>query len=384
MTKKILMAILFCLTIFAVLSDPAMAFRTSDLEGTWHGYLAGIDTVAEDGYWISLKLDIDSTGDVQTTSTYTDPSGSTKNFTGGSLALDGSGKLTGNLINAEATVTVRDGKMDRGKTVIGFADTTDDDHLHVGKLIKAGGASFQDSDLAGTWHGYLADVDTDTGDSCWVHLKLVLNSSGEVQTTSTWEDSDGSSGNFTGGDLDLDSTGKLTGTLNISTVTITIEDGKMDQAKTYAGIVYNTNDNTMGKGNLVKTGGSFTTSNLQGTWHGYYLEIESDGDAYWIYATLEVNSSGGVEGGSFYGPLGLISTFNGGTLTLDGNGILGGTITTTAGNTATISHGKMDQGKTIVDFVDTTSNSELDVGMFIKAGIPGSNVGSQLLLLLGD
>ncbi|MBW2169532.1 MAG: hypothetical protein JRG69_09790, partial [Deltaproteobacteria bacterium] len=56
MTKKILMAILFCLTIFAVLSDPAMAFRTSDLEGTWHGYLAGIDTVAEDGYWISLKL----------------------------------------------------------------------------------------------------------------------------------------------------------------------------------------------------------------------------------------------------------------------------------------------------------------------------------------
>lgn len=183
----------------------------------------------------------------------------------------------------------------------------------------------------------------------------------------------------------MDSSGKLSGYLNISTVTVTIQHGKMDQGKTIAGFAYTTNDYAIGEGNLIKTDGSFQTKNLKGTWHGYYMEVDTvSGDAYWIYATLEVNSSGGVTGGSFYGPLGLISTFNGGTLTLDSDGILGGTITTTAGNTATISHGKMDQSKTIVGFVDTTSNSELDVGMFIKAGVGDGGVGSRLLLLLGD
>ncbi len=384
MTKKVLFAIIFCIAILPAISGSAIAFQTSDLEGTWYGYQAEVDTDSGDGYWIRLKLDIDNLGNVETSSTYTDPLDSTKNFTGGKLALDSSGKLSGTLTTFTTytvTVTIKDGKMDRGKTIAGFAYTTNDDTLGEGTLIKAAGASFQDSNLAGTWHGYLAEVDTDSGDAYWIRLKLDLDSSGNVQTSSTYTDPDGSGGTFTGGSLSLDSSGKLSGTLITSTATVTIEDGKMDQAKTIAGFAYTTDDNTIGEGNLIKADGSFQTNNLKGTWHGYYLDIDSAGDAYWIYATLEVNSSGGVTGGSFTTPYGSES-FTGGSLSLNSNGILSGTINTSVPNIVTISHGKMDQGKTIVGFVDKTSVGDMDVGMFIKAGIAGSNVGSQLLLLL--
>jgi hypothetical protein len=384
MIKKVLFAIIFCLAILPAVSVSATTFKTSNLQGTWYGYMAEVDTDSGDGYWIRLKLDINSSGTVATTSTYTDPLGPTKNFTGGSLSLDSTGKLSGTLTTSTATVTIEDGKMDRGKTIAGFAYTTDDDTLGEGTLIKDEG-SFQTSNLAGTWHGYLAEVDVDPvsgGDAYWIRLKLDLDSSGNVQTTSTYTDPWGPPGNFTGGKLSLDSSGKLSGYLYISSVTVTIQHGKMDQGKTIAGFAYTTDDDAIGEGNLIKAGGSFQTNNLKGTWHGYYMEVDDiSGDAYWIYATLDVNSSGGVTGGSFTTPYNS-GNFTGGSLSLSSSGILSGTINTSLSNTVTISHGKMDQGKTIVGFVDTTSNNELDVGLFIKAGIAGSNVGSQLLLLL--
>lgn len=387
MTKKFLLVIIFYLAILPVLSGSAAAFQTSHLEGTWYGYLAGVDNsgTVQNAYWVRLKLDINSSGTVAATSTYTDPGGSTKNFTGGSLALDSSGTLSGNLINAEATVTIQDGKMDRGKTIIGFTDTTDDDNLHDGQLIKAGG-SFQTSNLEGTWHGYYLEINYVSGDVYWVYATLNVNSIGTV-TGGSLTGPLGPISTFNGGSLSLDPNGILSGTITTAAGnTVTVSHGKMDQGKTVAGFVDTTSNSELDVGVFIKTGGSFQTGNLKGTWHGYFTEIDKVSKlGYWVYATLNIDSSGSVTGGTYTYPGSSGGTFTGGSLSLNSNGKLSGTLSTSKPSTITIRDGKMDQEKTILGFAaGTGSNVKMDVGMFIKSGIAGGSVGSRLLLLLDN
>jgi hypothetical protein len=386
MTKRVLLAIIFCLFVLPWVSGSASAFKTPDLAGTWYGYMAGVDNsgTEQSAYWLRLKLDINSSGTVATTSTYTDPTGLTQYFKGGSLALDGSGKLTGYLISQDATVTIQDGKMDRGKTIIGFTDTTDDDNLHEGKLIKAGG-SFETGNLAGTWYGHYLEINYDSGDVYWVYATLNINSSGGV-TGGSLTGPLGPISTFNGGTLTLNGNGILGGTVTTAAGnSVTFSHGKMDQGKTIVGFVDTTSNYEMDVGVFIKDVGSFATSDLQGTWHGYFTEIDTVSElGYWIYATLDIDSSGTVTGGTYTYPGSSGGTFTGGSLALNSSGKLTGNMTTSDGSTITIQDAKMDQRKTIIGFTDTTSQNKWDVGMFIKAGIAGSSVGSRLLLLLGD
>jgi hypothetical protein len=386
MIKKVLLATVFCLAVIPVSYGSAAVFKTSDLAGTWYGYMAGVDNsgAEQSAYWLRLKLDINSSGAVATTSTYTDPTGSPKNFKGGSLALDGSGILSGSLISQDATVTIQDGKMDRGKTIIGFTDTTNDDNLHEGKLIKAGG-SFETADLAGTWYGYYLEINYVSGDVYWVYATLNVNSSGGVTGGSCYSPL-GFISTFNAGTLTLNGDGILGGTVTTAAGnSVTFSHGKMDQGKTIVGFVDTTSNYEMDVGVFIKDVGSFATSDLQGTWHGYFTEIDTVSElGYWIYATLDIDSSGTVTGGTYTYPGSSGGTFTGGSLSLNSSGKLTGNMTTSDGSTITIQDAKMDQRKTIIGFTNTTSQNMWDVGIFIKAGIAGGGVGSRLLLLLGD
>ena len=384
MTKRVIFAIILCLVMLPLLSGSAIAFKTSDLQGTWYGYLAEVDTDSGDGYWIRLKLDINSSGNVATTSTYTDPLGSGGNFTGGSLSLDSNGTFSGSLTTSTATVTIEDGKMDRGKNVAAFAYTTTDDTLGEGSLIKAGG-SFETGHLAGTWHGYYMEINYDSGDAYWIYATLNVSSAGTV-TGGSFYGPLGLISTFNGGTLTLDGNGILGGTITTAAGnTATISHGKMDQGKTIVGFVDTTTNSELDVGVFIKADGSFATSDLGGTWHGYFTEIDTGlGEGYWVYATITIDSSGNVTGGSLIYPTGSRS-FTGGSLSLNSGGKLSGTLYTSKPSTITIRDGKMDQEKTIVGFAaGTGSNVIMDVGVFVKAGIAGGSVGSQLLLLLGD
>lgn len=388
MAKRILFEIIFCLVIMPWVSGSALAFRTSDLEGTWYGYLAEVDTDG-DGYWIRLKLNIDSSGNVATTSTYTDPSGPAGNFTGGNLSLDSSGKLSGSLEIYSVDVTIHDGKMDRGKTVASFAYTTYDngvDALGEGQLIKDEG-SFETGNLEGTWHGYYLAGEPGV-DAYWIYATLKIDSSGDVIASGSSFTTPYGSENFTGGSLSLTPSGILDGTIytSVPDTTVDIIHGKMDQRKTIAGFVdeiISSSRTEYDVGLFIKAEGSFHTSDLRGTWHGYFTEIDTSSalEGYWVYATIHVDSSGAVTGGSFTYPTGS-GSFTGGSLSLDGSGKLSGNLITNY-DTITIRDGKMDREKTVVGFAaGTSSDIKRNVGVFIKAGMAGGSVGSQLLLLL--
>jgi hypothetical protein len=103
---------------------------------------------------------------------------------------------------------------------------------------------------------------------------------------------------------------------------------------------------------MVKSGGSFATSDLQGTWYLYGLSFDETATMYWGYGTMQCDSSGNVTGGNVTYSDGETETLTGGTLMLSSFGEVSGT-GTSDGYASTFDDGKMDQGKTSLAYVAT-------------------------------
>ena len=133
----------------------------------------------------------------------------------------------------------------------------------------------------------------------------------------------------------------------------------------------------MGIGNLVRAGGIFSISDLQGAWYIYATQIDPVTPAvFWVYGKFRFDASGNMTG-AFNTPTGDSVALTGGKMTLDNNGKLTGTFSLATGGTLTIVHGKQDQGHTSGFFVSSISDpvlgNALGIGSFFKGepqGLP--------------
>ena len=111
----------------------------------------------------------------------------------------------------------------------------------------------------------------------------------------------------------------------------------------------------------------YNISDLQGTWSGTWSEFNPSVGAYWIYGSFTVDDSGHITGGTWTTPDGATQTITSGQLSIDSSGIITGTSSTSNGSTQTIHYGKLGPSKLSFTFVDTTTNGNMDIGIFFRS-----------------
>jgi len=117
------------------------------------------------------------------------------------------------------------------------------------------------------------------------------------------------------------------------------------------------------------SGVTFSIADLDGTWNFHEFSdapSPSANDPLTSRGTITIDSSGAVTGGSFVDSDGVSGTITGGSLSIDSNGVITGTITGPGFN-STISNGKLDSGKTIGAYVGFHDENFPLMGTIIKA-----------------
>ncbi len=76
----------------------------------------------------------------------------------------------------------------------------------------------------------------------------------------------------------------------------------------------------------------FSNSDLAGTWHVYSLSDQPlFNDPSWVRGTITINSSGVVTGGSLLNSYNSFATITGGSVSLNGIGVMSGSLTLSGG-----------------------------------------------------
>ena len=229
--------------------------------------------------------------------------------------------------------------------------------------------SFRTSDLEGTWIGYDISVIPSIPAVLWLRGNATIDASGNF-TSATYTAPDGSTVSATSGSVALDANGVMSGGFTVDTgATVTVAHGKLDSGKTHAAFVSTATDGSMDLGVFFKSGGTFLSQDLEGSWHSYITIIDaSTGAVFWVYGTFSVDNQGNMTG-SFTAADGTPATITSGALTLDSAGIIGGSFALSIpGQTVTIAHGKLDQSKTIGVFVSAEQTGTMAYAWIVKAG----------------
>ena len=232
--------------------------------------------------------------------------------------------------------------------------------------IPAFAKVFRTSDFEGNWYVYSIEVNPTIPAVYWIRGSVNMDESGNL--TGTYYAPDGSSVTLSSAQVALDHKGIISGFFTAEGVTTTVVHGKMDQGKTFGTSVLLGADSTMDLLSFIKSGGTFTASDLEGTWYAYQVIIDaSTGAVFWVYGTYDVDASGTLTG-SLSGPDGSTVTADSGTLSLDSEGIITGNLALSTGQTPVIVHGKMDQGKTRGVVVSTVPDGSMMIGYLNKEG----------------
>jgi len=230
--------------------------------------------------------------------------------------------------------------------------------------------TFNTSDLEGTWYAYLSETNPALG-TYWLYGNFTVDNSGGI-IGGSYTAPDGTTVSVTGGQMSVDNNGIISGTITAEgDVTGTFPNGKLDQSKTIVSFVGADTNGSLDLGVAIKAGGTFSTSDLEGTWYVYLSETNPALGTYWLYGNFTVDNSGGITGGSYTTPDDTTVSVTGGQMSVDNNGIIFGTVTGEGGFTGTFPNGKLDQSKTIVSFVGADNNGSLDLGVAIKLKATG-------------
>jgi hypothetical protein len=229
---------------------------------------------------------------------------------------------------------------------------------------------FQTSDLEGTWHMYMFETDPVAGSSYYAHGTFTVDESGNI-TEGTYIPPGGQTINATGGTVSLDSSGILSGTLNAEGgITVTFTSGKIGADKNIMAYVANVSTGAMDLGVAIKGEGSFSTTDLEGTWYVYLMETNPVAGSYWLYGSFTIDDSGNITGGTYNAPDGTAVNVTGGSVNLDSSGVMSGTVDSEGGLTGTFPSGKIGADKNFITFVGNDTNGSMDLGIAVKAGLP--------------
>jgi len=222
---------------------------------------------------------------------------------------------------------------------------------------------FSSSDLSGTWYIYGASSGGTSEGT--IRGTVVLNSSGQV-TGGSYNHSDGTVASLTGGAITINGSGVISGSVTTDIgVDISIASGKMDSSKNILSFVDSTNYDEFDLITAIKSEGTFTTSDLSGMWYIYGASSGGTSEGT-IRGTVVLNSSGQVTGGSYNHSDGTVASLTGGAITINGSGVISGSVTTDIGVDISIASGKMDSSKNILSFVDSTNYDEFDFIFAVK------------------
>ncbi len=234
--------------------------------------------------------------------------------------------------------------------------------LTIGALLAAGlpptnatAATFEASDLTGTWHVHELPFDAEQ-DALWTYGTIVINETGGV-TGGQVTASDGNVITLTGGTLSIDKQGVLSGVIQDASGSSTVSGGKMDDGKTFCSMVGMINTDYKFLATLIKDGGVFTQSDLAGAWradfiiHGAGL---SGAAAMGGYGAIDVDIDGNVTGWDFTLSDGSASVYDSGALTVSSDGRFTGSIQMDGGYTITVHNGKLNPSKTMAAVVATS------------------------------
>ena len=231
---------------------------------------------------------------------------------------------TANVFNISSTVTIDLGFVD---TSTGVAVPTNNP-LDVSGVSSGGentsipsslsGSVFTTSDLQGTWNIHLLTSGDDPQWIGWAYGTTNIDSSGNVTWASITR-SDGNSSLPSSDTLSITSSGIVSGAGSASF------QGVMSQDKS---MIVATLDDGGGGYDLIiyqKSGGSFTTSDLQGTWNIHLLTSGDDPQWIgWAYGTTNIDSSGNVTWASITRSDGNSSLPSSDTLSITSSGIVSG------------------------------------------------------------
>ena len=312
------------------------AFSTSDLEGTWYGHTL-VSEPGSGGEWDYLTVTIDSLGNF--TAQVTESGGNT-NSDSGKVYINSSGIIT---IEGESAAH---GVMSNDKNFFVITDTWDPGEYAMQIFIKGGG-TFSQSDLTGTWYAHCL---TSGSEEVWQYGTVTIDGAGNVSVQITDSDGDYESANnvasvsISGNGILSDALepsfhGVMSSDKNIVVFTETWEGGDP-----YA-LMF-----------LVKSGGSFTLTDLEGTWHGHTL-VSGSGWQGWEYSTITIDGAG-VASASFTDSEGG-SDSGSETLSIDSNGIISVSGVST-------SHGAMSLDKNLAVFTETGGTNEYHLTVIVK------------------
>jgi len=312
------------------------AFTTADLSGTYR--VLGVSTGGINEGFVAGDVIINSSGSI-TSGSYIHSVGTTVNITSSSLALDAKGILSGTFnTDVGVTTTIQYGKMNASKNFLSFVSSTQSALPEYDQVaVFRAGSSFGQADLGGAWYVCEIYVGVNEQVACGI---VNISSTGTVTTAETT------------GSVTMSSGGIISGSITSTTGTTSSLVGVLDTSKEFAGFV---SGSSLGETSFsigIKEGGSFSLSDLNGTWD---FTLASTGAADGTsYGSVQLDA-GQVRGGFYKATTGNV-TLTGGSLSMATNGTFSGSITAADGTTFSVIIGKMNNSRNMI-FVGGISSS---------------------------
>ena len=339
----------------------AQTFTTADFEGTWNfrGLVSGYPGDFES--WAYGTMTCDSNGDFVQWAT---------NRTGEINQVSGTLE-----ISPERIITIPGGSghgsafhgvMNGNKDVI-VATLNDGGGGYALIIFTKAGGTFTTGDLEGVWnyHGLISGDPPDERPG-WFYSSMTIDSDGNTTSTPII-DSEGNKDYIpTGGSLSITEDGLVT--LSGAPAIYGVMNQGKDMTVTVATMAPGDIRGVRGYNLMVglKTGGTFTESDLQGTWYWHGL-ASGDDTAWqgWFHTTTVVDSSGNLNfvPGSYLNSSGETDITQSGTMSITSDGIV-----TIPGKPD--AHGRMSIDKDMIVMTMDDGGGGYDLIIIVKAGAP--------------
>jgi hypothetical protein len=276
---------------------------------------------------------------------------------------------TTNVFKISSAGTIELGFVD---TSSGVAEPTNDFLAYTG--VSSGGeiatapaplsdSIFTISDLEGTWRGHEFSGATN---SWWTHLTINVDNTGAFTTSDNLDSVGGTStfsGTFTINNSGVITTESTTGTTSYHGLT------SQDRALIIATM---TTTNGPAIGIYQKDqGGTFTQSDLEGTWNIH--ELGGGTDSWWTHMVISVDNTGTFTSSNFLNSNGDETNISG-TTSISSDGIVSASVTDVSSY-----HGVMSEDRTLIVATMTTTNGpaigvlQKDVGStFAQSDLEGT------------
>jgi hypothetical protein len=352
---------------------PATAqFTQDDTTGTFRFYGRWDNPTSNDPGWDAGTFVLDSMGNA-TSGSSTDHLGGVTTYTGGSLLLNNLGLLSGSISTSGGSDALSDYKMSLSRELLVGVDTDPDGYVNLDFIIKTGG-SFSTSDLEGDFHLFTHWDLPSQNDPGWDRVGIAINSLGTVTSTSGI-DSDGQTLNLTGLPLTVDADGVIT------SVAQTSLELKMTPDKEMAMGVNVDDDGYVLNLVLIRTGGVFSNSDLEGRWYVHtFFDDPSGNDPGWERLVVDVSDTGAITGGSGAASDGGSDTVTGGSVSIDSSGVVSGSIEFAVSEDKVITGFKMNANHEVMAGVSTDSDGYRSLSVAV---VPEPSGGASLLAAIG-